>query len=180
MKPTTRVALFGLMLGAGGAWAHGAHAQDAPAPVAAEPTAAPSGVEGWQAVDEATLATTRGGFDLPSGLTVAFGIDRAVYVNGTLVTQTSFNIPDVAHITPTQAAVMAAANNTTVVQVGQGNSVDPSILNQGVGATVIQNSLNGQHLQSMTTINATVNSLNAFRSLNQFDGLQSALQTMGH
>ncbi len=193
MKPMTRVVCIGVVFCIGGAWAHGSSAQDQP-PVADKPLAAApvadqtlaaaapqADVEGFGSpVATDQLDKTRGGFDLPSGLAVSFGIDRAVYVNGNLVTQTSFNIPDIAHMTGAQAAALAAANSTTVVQIGQGNSVDPSILNQGMGATVIQNTLNGQHIQNMTTINTSVNSLNAFRTLNQFQGLQSALQTIGH
>lgn len=192
MKPMMRMVCIGMAFCLGSAWTHGSRAQDQPAaadkplpvaPVADQALAAAtpqSAVDGWAPVSEDQLDNTRGGFDLPSGLAVSFGIDRAVYINGNLVTQTSFNIPDVAHMTAAQAAAMAAANTTTVVQVGQGNTVDPSVLAQGVGATVIQNSLNGQHLQNITTINTSVNSLNAFRNLNQFDGLQSAVQNLGH
>lgn len=193
MKPVTRLVCIGVAFCVGSGWAYESNAQDqtpavatstATAPVADQTLAAAAPqvatVEGFGSpVGADQLDQTRGGFDLPSGLAVSFGIERAVYVNGNLVTQTSFYVPNVAQMTTAQATAMAAANTTTLVQLGQGNTVDPSILNQGVGATVIQNTLNGQHLQNITTINTAVNSLNAFRSMNELDTLQSALQTLG-
>ncbi|MGR5342318.1 hypothetical protein ACPV50_20680, partial [Vibrio astriarenae] len=55
-------------------------------------------VHAWKAVSEDQLDDMRGGFDVPSaaGLRIAFGIDRAVYINGDLVASASVNIPDIA------------------------------------------------------------------------------------
>ncbi|MCT7057460.1 hypothetical protein, partial [Salmonella enterica] len=78
--------------------------------------------------------------DVGNGLVASFGIDRAVYLNGNLVTQTSFNVPDVAHMTATQAAAMESALNAmSITQGGPNNTFDPSALGSTSGGTVIQN-----------------------------------------
>jgi len=124
----------------------------------------------------------RGGFDAGTSLQVSFGIQRAVYINGNLVTSTSINIPDVGQITAAQASALAAVTNTVnVIQNGPGNSFDPAPLTHTTGATVIQNSLNNQNIQTLTTISAAVNSLDALKNLNLQNTLQSALTgSIGH
>ncbi|WP_445144039.1 hypothetical protein [Dyella sp. Tek66A03] len=183
---------------AGSPWIHGALAQDtvplsttppassqALSQVAAAPvsdSASNNDVAGWTPVSAETLDDMRGGFDMGNGLVASFGIDRAVYVNGNLVTSTSFNIPDIAHITTTQAAAMnSALNSVSLTQIGPNNTFDPSALGQTSAATVIQNTLNKQNIQSITTLNAAVNSLNVFRQANFQNALQQTqLQSLGH
>jgi hypothetical protein len=81
-------------------------------------------VAGWSPVGEDTLEQTRGGFDVGNGLVASFGIDRAVYVNGNLVTTTTFNVPDIAHMTTAQASAMQTALGTVLVtQVGPIRSI---------------------------------------------------------
>jgi hypothetical protein len=111
---------------------------------------APQATLAGTAVDEARLDGVRGGFDAGNGLQVSFGIDRAVYVNGTLVTTTNFN----------------------VVQIGGGNTVTTNAMSQAALAQVVQNSLDGQKIQGVTVINASANSLSVLRSMN----LQSTLR----
>ncbi|RDI98081.1 hypothetical protein DVT68_13440 [Dyella solisilvae] len=154
----------------------------AAAPVAANAQGPVDEVDQWTPVSQDALDETRGGFDLGNGLVASFGIDRAVYVNGNLVTSTSFNVPDIAHITAQQASAMAAALNTiSVVQVGPNNTFDATGLQATSAGTVIQNTLNHQNIQSITTLNTTVNSLNAFRQGSLQDALQqSQLQSLGH
>jgi hypothetical protein len=126
-------------------------------------------------ISVARLAAIRGGFDLGNGLEASFGIERAVYVNGNLVTYSSVNIPDIAHITTEQAISLASALNTVnVVQNGPGNTFDPLSLGQTSAATVIQNTLNNQSIRNITTLNVSVNTLNTFRD----QGLQQALQAV--
>lgn len=72
------------------------------------------------------LANTRGGFDLGDGLNISFGIERAIYVDGNLVTYLNVSIPDIAHITTQQAMALATALSTVNVQIGPGNTFDPS------------------------------------------------------
>jgi hypothetical protein len=126
------------------------------------------------AVDEHRLDNMRGGFDGGSGLVVSFGITREAFVNGTLVTSTSFNIPNIAQMTPQQAQMLANANAGALIQNGLNNTVQPGGLPALTGA-VIQNTLSNQQIQALTTINTTVNSLAAFRSLNLGQTLNSAL-----
>ena len=129
----------------------------------------------WQAVSNRTLDSQRGGFDVGGGLLVSFGITRAVYINGDLVTQTSLNFGRVADITPAQASQLArqmAALN--LVQVGPGNSIAPDVLANGTG-TIIQNTLNNQRIVNQTVINARSNAVGMIKNLNTQNTLSEAL-----
>jgi hypothetical protein len=149
---------------------------------AAQCALAADGVAHWRAVSNAQLDRMRGGFDLGSGIVASLGIDRAVYINGNLVTSTSFNIPDIGRIDATQASAVAAAMGTVnLVQNGPGNSFDPSAFSQAGGATVIQNTLNNQQIQALTTLNVSTNTLGLFRDMGLQESLQSALiRSQGH
>lgn len=128
------------------------------------------------AVSDTNLDQMRGGFDTGSGLLVSFGIQRAVYINGNLVTTTSFNIPDVSKITSTEAAMLGStAGAVNVVQNGPGNTIQSGTLSQAVGATVIQNSLNNQNIQNLTIIDTATNSLGMLKSMNSQSTLKDAL-----
>ena len=89
----------------------------------------PSGARGqggelgteWQPVDPARLAQMRGGFQMPSGMMLSFGIERVVFLNGELTARIAVQIPDVARITPEQAQALADFNRGMVVQIGEGN-----------------------------------------------------------
>ncbi|BDU20754.1 hypothetical protein [Dyella sp. GSA-30] len=150
--------------------------------LASQAVFAADGIGYWQPVSDQRLEQMRGGFDLGSGIVASLGIDRAVYINGNLVTSTSINIPDISHISSAQATALAAVMNTAnLVQNGPGNSVDPSTLSQARGATIIQNTLNNQQIQALTTLNVGTNSLNLFRAMGLQDSLQSALiGSQGH
>lgn len=126
------------------------------------------------AVNNDRLDNMRGGFDLPSGLVVSFGISREAFVNGNLVASTSFNIPNIAQMTPQQAQMLANANTGALIQTGLNNTVQPGAL-PGLTGAVIQNTLSNQQIQALTTINTTVNSLGAFKALNLGQTLNSAL-----
>ncbi|QVN20145.1 hypothetical protein [Burkholderia pyrrocinia] len=149
---------------------------------AGPPASEPRGVQrernwpaaGAIALSDARLDAMRGGFDLPSGLKVSFGVSRVAFVNGNLVTTTSFNIPDISHITAQQAQALAAANAGALIQVGAANAAQPAALPALTGA-VIQNTLNNQQIQAMTTINTTVNTLSTFKNLNVMQTLNNAL-----
>ncbi|HXD37878.1 MAG TPA: hypothetical protein VN624_14580 [Rhodanobacter sp.] len=139
-------------------------------------------VDAWALpVGNVQLDAMRGGFDSGNGLLASFGIDRVVYVNGSLATHTSVSIPDIGHMTAAQAHALAAVDGVlTVVQGGQGNTA--ALVPSGAAtATVIQNSLDGQHIQSLTTMDASVDHLDQFRSARLGDTLQGALiQSLGH
>ncbi|MFC4762571.1 hypothetical protein [Dyella koreensis] len=179
LSPTRpRVILVCLLTAVAGLAARSAHAHDF---VFSEGGAAPtegigdaSEVAQWSPVNANRLDETRGGFDLGNGLVASLGIDRAVYINGALVTSTKIDIPDIAHITTAQANALASASGaTTVVQNGPGNSFDPSALSHTIAATVVQNTLNNQNISTVTTMNISVNNLSMFRGLNLQQSLQS-------
>lgn len=146
-----------------GAWAMPAAAYDA----AGDPLPGPE----WIPVDPARLAAMRGGLQLPSGLALSFGIERLVYVNGELVASASVRIADVARITPEQAAALDAVGDGMVVQIGEGNRIDPV----GGGVLVIQNSLPGQDIRVLTTLDVGVGTLGMLQEMNTYGALQGAL-----
>ena len=127
----------------------------------------------WAAVPATRLDRLRGGFVLPSGLLMSFGIERAVYVNGALVATSRVNVPDVARITLEQANALAGLQETLVVQVGEGNTFVPS----SMGGVVIQNTLNNQDIRALTTLNIGASTLGMFQDLNTGAALQNALNT---
>ena len=149
------------------------HAQSTPMPDTSKSQREVAGL--GLPVPLARLAAVRGGFDLGNGLEASLGIERAVYINGNLVTYSNVSVPDIAHITTQQAMALASALSTVnVVQNGPGNTFDLSSMGQTSAATVIQNTLNNQTIRNITNLNVSVNTLNAFRD----EGLQQALQAV--
>ena len=129
----------------------------------------------WQAVSDRKLDRMRGGFDLGGGLLVSFGITRAVYVNGELVTQTSLDFGRLGSLTPVQASRLAEQMaSLNLVQIGPGNRVDPDVLANGTG-TIIQNTLNNQHIVNQTVIDARSNAMGMIKNLNLQHTLSEAL-----
>lgn len=127
-------------------------------------------------VSDARLSDFRGGFDLGGGLVASFGITRAIYINGNLVASVSVNIPDLTRIDGAQANALATlVNGATLIRNGPANFIDPASFNRASGAIVIQNSLNSQQIQALTTLDTTVRNLSQFNSLNLANTLQSAL-----
>jgi hypothetical protein len=130
----------------------------------------------WQAVSLLYLDEMRGGFDTGTQLKISFGIERAVYINGNLLTTTNFYIPDVGAITNEQARMLSSVLGTVnLIQNGPGNTFDPGSLSQSAAVTVIQNTLNDQIIKALTTINATANSLELLKDINLHSVLQEAL-----
>lgn len=143
----------------------------APAPRAASPFG-----DATVAVAPGSLDRVRGGFSGSDGLNISFGIDRAVYVNGALATTTTLNVVDLGQAVAGRAGVTTLDNGTmALIQNGAGNSVATGSLSPSNAATVIQNTLDGQKIQTITTINATANTLGIYRSLNLGQSLQGAL-----
>lgn len=125
-----------------------------------------SRTEVWTAAADSTLANMRGGFALPSGLNVSFGIVRTVQIDGVVVSHTAFQMTasDLQNMTPQQAKELAQATSMVVVQNGPGNTA------QGVdtqaGGLLLQNTRDGAKLQTTTIIDAATNSLGMLRGLN--------------
>lgn len=167
MSRLTGIWRLGLIVPIGMVWSGLAQAQSARA-VQITPD------QSWLAVGDGRLDTVRGGFDIGGGLLASFGIDRQIFVNGQLVVSSAVDIPDVARITPQQAGTLTAvANTVNLVQVGPGNTADPTTAGQLT--TIIQNTLDGQDIRSLTTLNVSVNNLSVFRGMNLQDALQSTL-----
>jgi hypothetical protein len=120
----------------------------------------------WVAVDAAVLEEARGGFTLPSGLAVAIGIERTVAVNGQVVARTHFEIPDVRLMTPEQALQTRDAMSSVILVQNGVNGIDRTDLSGTIGAMVIQNTLNDQHIETRTVIDASVNTLAGFKAIN--------------
>lgn len=126
---------------------------------------------GWKRIDALTLDRQRGGFDLPSGLTVSLGIERMVSINGQMVAQTSFNIANVASISGDEARMARdAIGGARLVQNGAGNFAGVP----NIPGTYVQNTLNGQTIGTSTVISATVNSASLMKDLNFNAGLRDA------
>jgi hypothetical protein len=129
------------------------------------------------ALDTAALDEVRGGFQLEgSSLTFSIGIERAVYINGNLVATNVLNLKELqssAGGTSVAAASPAAPAGALVVQNGPAGSnyVAPQVA-QNPTATVIQNSLDGQKIQAVTTINASVDSLQTVRAMSVANAIQ--------
>lgn len=130
----------------------------------------------WQTVSDQTLDSLRGGFALGDGLLVSFGITRAVYINGELITQMTLNFGQLSHLTPVQAEQLSRQLGATnlVVQNGPGNSIAP----ESAGAaftTIIQNTLNNQQILQQTVINASSNAMGIIKNLNTQATVNEAL-----
>jgi hypothetical protein len=120
------------------------------------------------------LEALRGGYALPGGLSIAFGLERTVAVNGEMVVNQRVDIPDLSRITAEQAQQLGALARGYTVQVDGGTSITP-----GMGTLVIQNALDGQQIQASTTLHTTVNTLSLLHNLNFNQSLNDALRIGG-
>lgn len=129
-------------------------------------------------VKDDQLDDLRGGFQTSDGLSVSFGIERVVYVNGVLQSTTALRVEDLGNLrggTAGPTIVLPAGSTVALIQNGSGNSVAGNMLNGTALGTVIQNSLDNQKIQTVTTINATVNSVQALQAIRMQQSLQEAL-----
>lgn len=124
----------------------------------------------WVAVDAATLDGLRGGFTTGTGLAVSLGIERLVSINGTVVSRTSFQVADMVGLDPEQARQTGATLSAVkLIQNGGDNMMLTGFSSDTLVGTVIQNTQNDQRIDSLTTINASVNSLALLKAIN-FNG----------
>ena len=136
-----------------------------------------SGFEDCPVVADSDLDQMRGGFEMSSGgspLSFTFGIERATFLNGQLVSTTTIAIPTFSSVNAQGLA--AAVFSPIVIQNGAGNEfLLQSIPNLPTSAmTVIQNSLDNQVIGNATVINASITSRDFLRSL----AAQSSLNHM--
>ena len=148
-----------------------------PTPAAPAPAQLQLAQRSVVALDETALDAMRGGFIGDGGLKISFGIERAVYINGSLVTTTSLNLSELGTLSAGKAASLSlpeVGNRIAFIQNGAGNTVLTNLGPAAIG-TVIQNTLNGQKIQTLTTINATANSLGVLKSIEAQRNLRSAI-----
>jgi hypothetical protein len=133
------------------------------------------------ALAERSLDEVRGGFESPdSNLKFSFGIERAVYINGELMARTVMYLQNLGASSGTGSAPQASATANGaavalgVIQNGPGNNFAAQIGPNMVG-TVIQNTLDNQKIQNVTTINASVNSMQVLRSMSVQSAVQSGI-----
>jgi hypothetical protein len=130
------------------------------------------------ALGSESLDEIRGGFDIPdTNLKYSFGIERAVFINGELVTRTVLNLKDLQGAAGSGVARQAATDASGalgVIQNGPGNNFTAQV-GPNMAGTVIQNTLNNQKIQNVTTINASVNSAQVLRSMSVQSAVQSGI-----
>ena len=120
-----------------------------------------------KAVDEHALDEMRGGFEMPGGLKLSFGLERLVYINGELANATRLTVADLGKLTGGSidaAALPALGSTLAVIQNGPNNTLVGNALSTSALATVIQNSLDNQQIRTVTTIDVTVNSMELLRA----------------
>lgn len=126
----------------------------------------------WVPIDTARLDEMRGGYELPSGQVLSFGIERAVYVNGELLASNTLRISDLSKVSAADVKAIAAFNEGLVVQIGDHNTFEPAKLPGGV---VIQNTLDNQHIISITRMDVGSSVLSSFQELNTANALHDSL-----
>jgi len=136
---------------------------------------AADGPEGWKAVDAYTLDGARGGFETPGGLNLSLGIERVVSIKGDFMSRANVAISDLSTVTASQLAqARDVLGSARLVQIGNGNMVAPD-LGLANGATLVQNTLNDQTIQTYTTITSTVNSMALIKDLNFHSTIRDAI-----
>ena len=122
------------------------------------------------------LGGLRGGFEMPSGLRMSFGIERVVMINGVLQSTTSLRVEDLGRAVGGKAAPESVVPGTALAVIQSGpNNIVAAPLPGTTLATVVQNSLDNQKLQTVTTVNATVNSMEVVRGLRMHQSMQEAV-----
>ena len=125
------------------------------------------------AVPDAALDGLRGGFEIPANLHASLQLERVVIANGEQIAHLTADVHDIGQMSVADAESLAHAAGTLVIQGGANNAFH--LMELGPTATVIQNTLNDQHLVAVTTLNVQVNSLAAYRETVFQDGLRDGL-----
>lgn len=136
-----------------------------------------SGFDDYPVVADIELSQMRGGFETNNNglpLSFTFGIERATFLNGQLVSTTTLAIPTQPSALNAQGGGATGLNSITYINNGGGNFFSPPSIKPGSQMTLIQNSLDNQVIGNATVINASVTSRNFIRSLD----IQSSLNQM--
>lgn len=121
-------------------------------------------------VSDSELDQMRGGFESSASglpLSFTFGIERATFLNGQLVSTTTFAIPTFPFALNAQGTISTEFNSINVIQNGAGNIFSlPGMQNMPASVmTIIQNSLDNQVIGNTTVINASITSKDFLKSL---------------
>lgn len=147
--------------------------------------------ETWFTVSDTHLDAMRGGFDVGGGLMVSLGISMVTYINGQLVTETAIAPTQLHQLNTEQASNLQEQLGTlNVVQNGPGNrwgnyqspSNGDAVVHQLAGkgpGTVIQNSLNNQHIQNYTVLDVSSNASSLMQSNHWQHTLRDSLSSSG-
>jgi len=145
----------------------------------------------WMAVSDRKLEKMRGGFDVGGGLVVSVGLSLATTINGELVARTHIPSTQLTQLSTGQAELLRERlNSITLVQSGLGNQWGEHRSGNGNGTsvtqipasgfgTVIQNTLNDQHIQHATIIDISSNASALLQSLSWQNTLRETLQNLG-
>ncbi|MBW8897723.1 MAG: hypothetical protein JF619_06335 [Massilia sp.] len=126
------------------------------------------------AVSPAVLDACRGGFTTPTGLTVTLGIERIVTVDGHVAARSELQLGDLGRL----AAGASPPPALSAVQATLGPDGGGLTVRLGAaagGATVIQNSLDGQAIANTTIIHATVGTQGMLQAMHFQATLANAL-----
>ena len=131
---------------------------------------------GWIAVDDATLERHRGGFTTSQGLNVSLGIERAISINGDLVSRTTLQLTDIDKLV-VQAAHGSSATLSEVklIQNGNDNMMLAGFSSSSLAGTIVQNTLSDQQIETRTVINASANSVGLLKTINFQGNLSDAI-----
>lgn len=144
---------------------------------AAAPEAPDFALAANAAVDDDVLEGMRGGFEMPGGLKLSFGIERIVYINGELATSMQLNLPALGSTSGAGSGSGSLPTGQTValIQNGPNNLFLADLPTSAALATVIQNSLDNQTIQTITNIDIQVNSLELLRAHRLGEALRDPL-----
>lgn len=122
---------------------------------------------------DAELAAQRGGMRLSDTLDISFGIERQILINGELQTSFTLRIDSLAAVIASTNMANELPPPITLVQNGNGNVFASfPAMGGGLPATVVQNSLDRQSIETINVINATLPNLTAMRQM----GLEATLR----
>lgn len=137
-------------------------AQQSTAP---QPTAQAQQSAAQQSISQLQPATTSAGATANQAAPVAQASSPSAVTSAapsTSATQTSTGHAQTA----TPQVQTLNGGRLAVIQSGPNNTFQPGEINAGAIGTIVQNSLNNQKIQSITVINASVNSMKVSNSLN--------------
>lgn len=97
---------------------------------------ASSQLDNWDRVSNSELEQLRGGFELPSGMNIDFSIARMIFLNGEVISSSSFQLP--SNVSFLQTGIMNQFLNST---------------DSGLSPMIIQNHMDNQVIKTITDIN---------------------------